>query len=148
MRRPWYADGVRFTCTQCGNCCTGTAGYVWVTKAERQAIAEFLGSPDGKLSREHVRRVGIRYSLTERANGDCVFLRHRDGKRVCGIYPARPRQCRTWPFWSHNLKSSERWEEAARDCPGMNRGAHHNFVAIEKVRISNKWEGAAGWWST
>ena len=28
---PWYADGLPFTCTQCGDCCTGDPGYVWVT---------------------------------------------------------------------------------------------------------------------
>ena len=26
----WYADGLRFTCTQCGNCCTGQPGFVWI----------------------------------------------------------------------------------------------------------------------
>ncbi|MFM7740581.1 MAG: YkgJ family cysteine cluster protein, partial [Planctomycetota bacterium] len=27
---PWYKDGLRFQCSQCGDCCTGGAGYVWV----------------------------------------------------------------------------------------------------------------------
>ena len=25
MTEPWYQDGLRFTCTRCGNCCTGRA---------------------------------------------------------------------------------------------------------------------------
>ena len=26
---PWYADGLSFECTMCGNCCTGPPGAVW-----------------------------------------------------------------------------------------------------------------------
>lgn len=36
---PWYADGLKFKCTGCGDCCTGAPGYVWVNKAEIEAIA-------------------------------------------------------------------------------------------------------------
>ncbi|MFM1805538.1 MAG: hypothetical protein RL136_2417, partial [Planctomycetota bacterium] len=28
---PWYAEGLRFECTQCGNCCSGGPGAVWFT---------------------------------------------------------------------------------------------------------------------
>src|SRR5688500_1701558 len=31
---PWFADGLSFTCTACGNCCTGGPGFVWITKEE------------------------------------------------------------------------------------------------------------------
>jgi len=145
MAQNWYQDGLRFSCTQCGNCCSGAPGYVWVTKEERRAIAEFLQRPDGKLGDDQVRRVGLRYSLMERAGGDCIFLKTENGKRICGIYPVRPLQCRTWPFWNHNLKNPADWEAAGRDCPGINRGQHHAFVAIEEVRRANSWEGVAGW---
>ena len=43
MTKPWYADGLRFACTQCGNCCTGEPGFVWVNDAEIAAIAEVRG---------------------------------------------------------------------------------------------------------
>ena len=39
MPRLWYRDGLQFECTQCGNCCTGDPGYVWVTPEEIKAIA-------------------------------------------------------------------------------------------------------------
>ena len=35
----WYADGWRFSCTQCGDCCSGSEGYVWVNQAEIDAMA-------------------------------------------------------------------------------------------------------------
>ena len=143
MEQAWYQDGLKFTCTQCGNCCSGAPGYVWITTEDRQKIAAFLGLPGGDLNEHFMRRVGVRYSLTEKPGGDCVFLREMDGKRICGVYPVRPRQCRTWPFWTNNLRSPETWDKASRDCPGMNHGRHYGFVAIEDVRVSNSWEGAA-----
>src|SRR5207248_8895996 len=35
---PWYQDGLAFTCTRCGKCCTGEPGFVWVTDDELAAI--------------------------------------------------------------------------------------------------------------
>lgn len=135
----WYEAGLAFECTQCGNCCTGAPGYVWVTREEMRRIAEFLGRQDGRLDKKHLRRVGLRYSLTEKPNGDCVFLQRTGGKTMCSIYPVRPLQCRTWPFWNQNLRSPEAWNEAHRTCPGMNRGKHHDFVQIEVLRTQKSW---------
>src|ERR1700687_5119786 len=39
----WYKDGLRFTCTKCGHCCTGDPGFVWVSDADLTAIAELRG---------------------------------------------------------------------------------------------------------
>lgn len=136
----WYGDGLRFACTACGNCCSGPPGYVWVTREEIRRIAEFLGREAEWLPAEELRRVGFKYSLTEKPNGECVYLRHENGKRVCGIYPVRPLQCRTWPFWDINLKSPQRWAEASEVCPGMNNGKNYSFVAIEEVRLKKSWE--------
>ena len=137
----WYQGGLRFTCTQCGNCCTGPEGYVWVTREEIARIAAHLGLPDNWLPKEHLRRVGFKFSLTEGSNGDCTFLRHEpNGRRVCSIYPVRPLQCRTWPFWDRNLKSPKTWAEAGEMCPGMNNGKTYNFVRIEEIRLKKTWE--------
>ena len=29
-QQAWYSEGLRFECTQCGACCSGEPGYVWV----------------------------------------------------------------------------------------------------------------------
>lgn len=142
MSSPWYKDGLRFTRTQCGNCCTGAEGYVWVNQSEMRAIAAFLGRRDGRLTREHVRKVGIRFSLTEDPEtGDCCFLKTTpQGRRICGIYPLRPLQCRTWPFWETNLASIDTWNAAAGECPGMNHGRRHDLVQIEIHRTAKRTE--------
>jgi hypothetical protein len=67
-------------------------------------------------------------SLKEFANGDCTFF---DGKsRGCTIYPVRPRQCRTWPFWNSNLESPESWAEVRQVCPGAGKG---NFFSLKEI---------------
>lgn len=134
---PWYREGLQFECTQCGNCCTGAPGYVFLSEEEIVRIAEFLGREDKWLGKEHLRKINrTRYSLTEdRATGDCCFLKTTpEGKRICSIYPVRPLQCRTWPFWDINLESQEAWAETAEGCPGMNKGKRYDLVQIE-VRL-------------
>jgi Fe-S-cluster containining protein len=127
--QPWYHDGLKFKCTRCGNCCTGAPGFVWVNAEEVTKIARYLGESEEKVARKYVRRIGVRHSLKEHANGDCVFY-SREG-RGCSIYPARPRQCRTWPFWNSNLAGPEAWQETCRDCPGAGRG---DFFSLEEIR--------------
>lgn len=138
-KEKWYKDGLKFACTQCGNCCSGDPGYVWATKEEIGRIAASLGRSDGWLDRTLVRRVGLRYSLTEREDGDCIFLKRENGKALCSIYSVRPLQCRTWPFWNELLESSAAWADATRKCPGMNKGTHHSYVQIETVRTQRSW---------
>ena len=130
----WYKAGLAFECQQSGNCCSGEPGFVWVTKAEIKAIAKFLGRSDEWLDKEHLRRVGFRFSLTERADGDCIFLDRSEGLTKCKINPVKPNQCRTWPFWDSNLSSPDAWNEAGQKCPGMNRGQLHSFEQIEALR--------------
>ncbi len=86
-------------------------------QAEIEALAAAVGLPVEEFQRRYVRTVGIRKSLVEFANGDCVFF---DGaSRRCRVYEARPRQCRTWPFWASNLATPAAWEETAERCPGL-----------------------------
>ncbi len=131
--KPWYDKGLRFECSQCGDCCTGGPGYVWVTNEEIAALAEAIGEEDiEQFEQLYVRKIGIRKSLKELPNWDCVFF---DGeKRGCTVYDARPRQCRTWPFWDSNLRSPEMWQQTCEFCPGSGKGKLHQLEEIEAQR--------------
>lgn len=128
---PWHRDGVTFTCvgTSCGDCCSGRwgRGYVWLTIDEMQAIAQHLGLPFDDFTRRYVRRVGDRFSLTERLNLDCVF--YTEGKG-CGVYEARPQTCRAYPFWPRVMRSNETWQAEGAHCPGIGQGEHVDDAQI------------------
>ena len=119
MSEPWYRDGLRFTCTHCGHCCTGDPGFVWVTEDEIAALAKFRGEPLREVRALYTRAARGRVTLREKADGDCVFY---DRQKGCTVYPVRPRQCRTWPFWESNLESPEAWQRTEAICPGSGEG--------------------------
>lgn len=124
---PWYHGGLAFTCTRCGACCTGAPGYVWVDAGQIAALAHFRGESIPDFSRHFVRRVGVRLSLIERSNGDCVFW---DRKAGCTVYEARPVQCRTWPFWFDNIETPDDWARTCQVCPGAGQGVWHSLDSI------------------
>jgi Fe-S-cluster containining protein len=138
----WYAPGLRFTCGRCGNCCTGPEGYVWFSDDEARAMAAALGLSIEQFLQLHTRETHQgRRSLREvesPAGRDCVFLRRdHEGRALCSVYHARPTQCRTWPFWPENLRSSAAWARAARSCQGMTQGlaGQGELYPIERVRL-------------
>ncbi|HBE66726.1 MAG TPA: hypothetical protein DDW52_01125 [Planctomycetaceae bacterium] len=128
----WYADGLRFECTQCGACCSGEEGYVWVDKNEVLAMAKKMQLSESEFRKKFVRRVGSRHSLVEYPDGDCILLDPKT--RHCLAYEARPTQCRTWPFWKSNLTSERTWEETCQACPGAGTGKLYTLEEIEHQR--------------
>ena len=124
---PWYKDGLRFTCTRCGHCCTGAPGFVWVTDEEIEKIAAFRGEPLREFTELYTRKARGKVSLREKANDDCVFW---DKDRGCTVYPVRPAQCRTWPFWGSNVETPEAWERTTKICPGSGRG---ELIPVEEI---------------
>ena len=126
---PWYHAGLPFSCTQCGDCCTGSPGFVWVTEDDIRAIAEHLDRPLGEIRLLHTRPARGRQTLVDFANGDCTFL--DPATRCCTVYPVRPMQCRTWPFWKSNLKSPEAWQRTCDICPGAGQG---DVVPLEEIQ--------------
>jgi Fe-S-cluster containining protein len=119
MSQPWYKDGLRFTCTQCGHCCTGEPGFVWVNDDDLAAIAAFREESLEEVKAKFTKPAHRGRSLREKLNGDCVFY---DRERGCTIYPVRPPQCRTWPFWESNVASPEGWQHTCEVCPGSGQG--------------------------
>ncbi len=133
----WYAAGLRFSCQQCGNCCTGDAGFTWVSDAEVRSLAEAQ-----KLDEATFR---VRFTLRVWRNGqhltslkdqpgsrgrECVFFQNGTG---CTVYDQRPQQCRTWPFWRRIIATPGDWREASRECPGMGKGPMIPAIQIQET---------------
>ena len=132
----WYRDGLCFSCTQCGHCCQ-IEGYVWVTRGEIASISRFLKIDEETFGRRFLRRVGKRWSLVEKPNYDCIFW-----DEGCTIYPVRPTQCRTFPFWPENVETSDDWKETADECPGCDSGRRFPREEIQSLLEGNGETGA------
>ena len=140
-KAPWYVAGLHFECIGCGNCCAGPEeGDIWITKPEIERLAKFLRMNVDKISAEFIHRIGNRFSINEQpVNKDCVFLTDTGSGKGCAVYSVRPNQCRTWPFWDHNLDDPDDWNQAGVTCPGINRGKLYIFQEIEALRKQKKW---------
>src|SRR6478672_6707328 len=53
----WFSEGLRFSCTRCGNCCTGAPGFVWVSPEELATLADYLEQPVEQVFALHTRVV-------------------------------------------------------------------------------------------
>jgi Fe-S-cluster containining protein len=136
MKARWYQRGLKFECTQCGVCCSGDPGFVWVNAEEIVALAEAMDLEEDEFRKRFVRKVGTRFSLVEYPDGDCIFLDPQT--RGCMVYQARPVQCRTWPFWSSNLKTERDWEATCEICPGAGTGKLYSIEQIEAARLKKR----------
>ena len=126
----WWSEGIRFQCQGSGKCCTshGEFGFVFLTPEDRQRIAQHLGMKTAAFTRKHCARFNGAYHLKEDLqNPDCEFL---DGKR-CGIYEARPAQCRTWPFWPEVMNAKAWKKDVVVFCPGVGKGP---VVSAAKIK--------------
>ena len=130
----WYSEGLKFTCKQCAVCCSGEPGFVWLTSNDIEKISEYLKISVDKVKKQYIRAAGTGFSLIEKLGGDCVFLNNKK----CSIYPVRPLQCTTWPFWEVNVVSREAWNRCCNACPGGGLGRHYRFSSIERALLKNK----------
>jgi Fe-S-cluster containining protein len=101
-----------------------------VVAEEIARLAEHRGETVEQFSKRFVRRVGQRYSLIEKPGGDCIFWEKGIG---CTVYPARPIQCQTWPFWPENLETPEDWDGVKSVCPGSGQG---QWFSLEEIQAA------------
>lgn len=108
----------RFTCQPgCANCCE-QKGYVYLTDDDLNRAAAFLGLSPRQFEARYVYRTRYLLRLRKPHGAQCHFL---DGTR-CRIHPAKPTQCRAFPFWPELVGDRRAWTEAAAGCPGIGKG--------------------------
>ncbi len=130
--RDWLAEGLRFECQGCGACCVshGEFAYVYLAHADVVAIARHLGLPALELLERYCAQDPDGSTILRSLGPACVFLGAGGG---CRVYPVRPKQCSTWPFWTENLNPSA-WNGPVRQCcPGVGQGPRHNAAEVERV---------------
>jgi uncharacterized protein len=117
-QRSYFFDaGIHFACRRCGDCCTGDPGVVQVNVTAIADIAAYLGMPVSAVIDAFLYPWENGHGIRETDDGRCLF--YEDG---CRIYPVRPQQCRTFPFWFANLRSEARWDQIHSQCTGIGTG--------------------------
>lgn len=114
---PWFAEGLKFKCTGCGKCCTGSPGYVFLSHTDLENLSQHLKLSIDEFTKQYTRYVDGQYALLDHPTSyDCVFLK----ENKCTVYEARPIQCRTFPWWVQHLRDENDWTAAAERCEGIN----------------------------
>ena len=116
-----------YECQRCTACCRWP-GEVRLKEGEIARMAAHRGMSEHDFIQSFTRLTADRrgLSLTEKANGECVFLEGND----CGVQPVKPQQCRDFPnLWNFpgfektcraipRLVGAERYEELIREATG------------------------------
>lgn len=124
----FFDQGIRFQCQGCGACCQGEPGTIFISRQELPAVARFLQISQQKLINSYLYPYKWGYSILEKKNGDCLFY-----DQGCLIYPVRPNQCRTFPFWFKNLRNIDNWRQVEQECPGLGQGPLYTKDNILKI---------------
>ena len=131
MSKEFWHSGLRFSCQQCSDCCRHAPGFVFLSKLDLKKLILFLKLDFSLFYSKYLKQVdigtGISLSLIEKPNHDCIFWEAGG----CTIYPARPIQCNTYPFWESIIENEEKWKAEATDCPGIETGSLKDRSSIE-----------------
>ncbi len=123
--------GLRFECTGCGGCCTARAEYahVYLNPDELGDLADHLRLSVREFKKRYTFKDEYGYTQLRFESDTCVFL--EPATKRCTVYPARPTQCRTFPFW-RDLIADGKWTDEARAlCEGVGRGPAHRLTDVE-----------------
>lgn len=127
-RSYFFDQGIGFECQRCGACCTGEPGIIYVDNDEVLRIAEYLSIRISVFIEKYLYPIREGHSIREHDDGRCLF--YEDG---CKIYPVRPDQCKTFPFWFENLRSFKKWKQISKECPGIGCGRLYSKTQIIEI---------------
>jgi len=131
-KTPWFSEGLKFKCTGCGNCCTGSPGYVFLSESDLDRLAAHFSLRNEEFLAKYTYQVDDKISLLDKLDSTtCIFLEDKK----CTVYEARPTQCRTFPWWIHMIETKEDWEEAGTRCEGIN---HPEAPLIPSLHIEEE----------
>ncbi len=125
----FYSEGLQFECTGCGACCKLGGGFVYPSLEDVGFAAKHMGLSITNFTETYMEIHEGQYVFKNKGD-NCIFY----GENGCTIYEGRPTQCRTYPFWKANLKSSYRWKMIEEECEGVGQGKLYSFVEIEAIR--------------
>jgi Fe-S-cluster containining protein len=120
---------MRFSCQPgCTRCCT-QKGWVYLGVEDVPRLAAFLGISEDEFQRRFVYATKHTARLRKPRTAQCSFLTAEG----CSVHPAKPTQCRVFPFWPELIKDKKELKETAEWCPGIGKG---NLVSVATLEAS------------
>jgi Fe-S-cluster containining protein len=125
-----YNHPMRFTCQPgCTRCCT-QKGWVYLSVEDVPRLAAYLGIGEDELQRRYLYSTRNTRRLRMK-QGQCPFLTAEG----CSVHPAKPTQCRLFPFWPELIEDKKELKATAQWCPGLGKG---DLVPVEVLEASAK----------
>ena len=88
----------KLNCLKCPSFCCRMAGYVSVSRADIRRLAKFLGLTVREFEAKHIVEKTRKGEKRIKSGYDtCQFLKPN---RLCGVYEARPKDCRGYVCWN------------------------------------------------
>jgi len=111
-------NSLRFGCQPgCTRCCR-VKGYVYLSEQDLTRAAGYLGVTPAEFEARYVIRYRTLLRLRRTRNSQCHFL----NESGCTIHPAKPTQCRLYPFWPELVEDRDAWKHEREVCPGIGKG--------------------------
>lgn len=149
-------NGFKFSCQQCGKCCTGKGeGEIFVYKPDLEIIFKHFNCDSITKKREFVQKyltttsqsfvlrnpkTGFKkyYNFDTLIfketgdNEDCCFLEEGN---TCSIWDIKPYQCIIYPLWRVLLTNESGWKENSKKCKGVgvNEGKFYSPKEIQEI---------------
>jgi Fe-S-cluster containining protein len=118
---------MRFECQPGCIACCEQRGFVYLTEDDILRAARFLNLTPAAFERKFVYRTANLRRLRVPRDAQCGFLLPNG----CAIHPAKPTQCRLFPFWPELVESKREWLKTAKWCPGIGKG---DLIQIETAK--------------
>ena len=138
---PPAPEGLRFECTECGACCTrrGKYAHVYLNDEEAEGLAEFLELDEPAFRERYTFEDELGWTQIRFRGEHCPFLDPATNR--CRVYPARPAQCSTFPFWREFVAGGAWTKEVVEICEGIDRGPAHAADFVESnMQAMEAWD--------
>jgi uncharacterized protein len=89
-----------------------------LSEEDLQRAAAYVGMTPQEFESKYVIRYPTLLRLRRSRTKECHFL----FEGGCSIHPAKPTQCRLYPFWPELVSNRKAWRQESKVCPGIGQG--------------------------